>query len=582
VNYSAVTGPSFSTPEKTINILGTRGIPAQHGGFETFAQKLALYLVERGWNVCVYCQVDPDPGEPQKRSTSWNGIELVRIQAKDTAKGTIIYDLKCVIDVANKPGIDLVLGYNTAVFNIWQRVKGRFVAMNMDGLEWKRKKWKLHERIWLFVNELAGSNFSSIAIADHPEIKKSVGSRSFKALQMIPYGADQISNACPSHITELGLEAGKFFVSIARIEPENSILELIKAFEAAELDGYKLVILGKIDQANAFHRQCQQAASENAIFPGAIYDANRVAALRHYCRAYLHGHQVGGTNPSLVEALGASNCVLAHDNHFNRWTAGNSQLYFSSVESCAYHLTKLAQDEPRASSMRQAALQRYHQEFQWDHVLRQYEAMLIEGLQSIEARSHQSRWNSFYTRQFKRIFDLAVILLTAPITVLMVAILALMVRRDGGPAFVGKPHLKRDGTTFICYKLRTTPPPSTPLVTATENHETDTDISSLSSFLRRSKFDELPQLLSVLRNDMSLVGPRPLLPEQLQDYNGSSYDKLKPGVTGLWQVSDGPNLPRQARGEIDDRYAASVSFWQDTKIMIHTLLMMFTWVRSRG
>ena len=581
-----------------LNILGTRGIPASHGGFETFAEKLALHLTGRGWKVCVYCQIDPDPTLPGVFEETWNGITLVKIQAKDTALGSILHDFKSVKHVLGRPGIDLVLGYNTAIFNVAERLHGRHVVMNMDGLEWKRKKWKSYERAWLFFNELVGSNASSAAIADHPEIEKSVKSRSFKSLRMIPYGADRIQHADVSHIKKMGLEPGKYFVSIARPEPENSILELVKAFEAADLNDHKLVVLGKFSAENEFHRDVMDAAGENVVFPGGIYDADHVAALRFYCRTYLHGHQVGGTNPSLVEALGAGNPVLAHDNHFNRWTAGGEQLFFSSVEQCAEHMRSLAAGDSLCETLQMAALRRYERDFRWEDVLGQYEDLLLEGIPATSEGADETsakpgavpepaRWNSTYARLTKRFLDVALVVLTAPIALCLVGLFALLIRRDGGPAFYTHERLGQNGKTFACYKLRSMRQDADHALfeylaknraaklewDTFQKLERDPRVTKLGQFLRRTKADEIPQLLNVLKGEMSLVGPRPMMPDQLPDYTGNSYDKLKPGLTGLWQISGGPALPFDQRGVMDDKYAATLSLWRDVRIMGETVLL---------
>ncbi len=138
---------------------------------------------------------------------------------------------------------------------------------------------------------------------------------------MIPYGADIIGAASDQPVRELGLTPGRYFVSIARVEPENSVLEIVQAHRAAGTDT-DLAVLGRLDPDNAYHRAVRQAGGNRTLYPGAIYEAETVRSLRFHARGYMHGHQVGGTNPSLVEALGAGNAVIAHDNPFNRWTAG--------------------------------------------------------------------------------------------------------------------------------------------------------------------------------------------------------------------------------------------------------------------
>ncbi len=358
-----------------LNILGTRGIPAAHGGFETFAERLALWLVRRGVSVSVYCQSERP--EDRGREDCWRGVRRVHFAPPlGGAAGTMAFDLACIRHVLNRPGVDLVLGYNTAVFSVLQKLRGRRVFMNMDGIEWKRAKWSLPARAWLMLNELVGARICDRPVADHPQIAAHVAARTRREPEMIPYGADVITHADEAPLRWLGLERGRYFLSVARIEPENSILEIVEAFGRADC-GMKLVVLGRVDRANRYHRRVLRAAGPGVLFPGGIYEQEALRALRFHARAYFHGHRVGGTNPSLVEALGAGNAVIAHDNRFNRWTAGAGQRFFSDVEGCAAHVRELARDDVALARARAAARARHARDFRWEEVLTRYEALLF-------------------------------------------------------------------------------------------------------------------------------------------------------------------------------------------------------------
>jgi glycosyltransferase involved in cell wall biosynthesis len=359
-----------------LNILGTRGIPAAHGGFETFAERLALFLVSRGVSVTVYCQSD-DPLDRDGREDDWHGVHRVHFcPSRGGVAGTMQFDLASARHVLGQPGHDLVLGYNTAVFNVLQRLAGRQVYMNMDGVEWKRKKWSAPAKLWLFLNEVIGSNISTAPIADHPEIARHVEKRCRHKAIMIPYGADIIGAASDAPVRELGLVPGRYFISIARVEPENSILEIVRAHRAAETDT-DLAVLGRLDPDNAYHRAVRAAGGNRTLYPGAIYDGETVRSLRFHARGYMHGHQVGGTNPSLVEALGAGNAVIAHDNSFNRWTAGEDQRFFSDTDSCAEHIRAFAGNDLIHYTARMGARQRHARDFRWTNVLASYETLIF-------------------------------------------------------------------------------------------------------------------------------------------------------------------------------------------------------------
>ncbi|WP_191057932.1 DUF1972 domain-containing protein [Geminicoccus harenae] len=367
-------------PAPTLLVLGIRGIPAQHGGFETFAERLALYLVSKRWNVIVYCQKDVAAGSPEDGRITvdqWRGVQRVTIAVGERGSfGTVVFDNRSVHHAARSDGIPLVLGYNTAVLTLKLRLRSRPVIMNMDGIEWKRSKWSRAVRAWFWLNEWIGSLASSLLVADHPEIAEHhARQRSRRNIVMIPYGADVIDQAPVAPLEPLGVAPGKYVISICRIEPENSVLPLIKAFSSSKRN-IKFLCLGTLDSGIPYHRQVREAASDEVIFPGAIYDHDTVRALRFHASVYCHGHTVGGTNPSLVEALGAGNAILAHSNKYNRWTAGREQFYFESEEECRRLFDTILHNDHALSRARAGARARHAAHFMWDGVLTAYEEVL--------------------------------------------------------------------------------------------------------------------------------------------------------------------------------------------------------------
>jgi len=360
---------------KKISTLGTRGVPAAHGGFETFAEFLALYLVDHGWEVTVYCQ--EDKGGTVWEDT-WKGVHRVHIPVKQGgALGTIVFDWKSTLHASRQKKLILTLGYNTAVFGLIYRLKGITNLFNMDGLEWQRDKWSPLGRGWLYLNERMGCLLGNHLIADHPEIKSHLVTRvRSEKVTMIPYGSVRIDQADVTKLQAYELAADGYCIIIARPEPENSILEVVKAF-SARARNLKLVVLGKFfPDENEYHRSVLEAGSDEVIFPGAIYDKEIVNALRFYCRLYIHGHTVGGTNPSLVEALGAGSAVLAHDNRFNRWVAGDGACFFKDEGECADQLDLLLKSKSRIDAMKSSSRDKHAAMFTWDHVLSQYEDLL--------------------------------------------------------------------------------------------------------------------------------------------------------------------------------------------------------------
>ncbi|MCJ2097166.1 DUF1972 domain-containing protein [Methylobacterium sp. J-072] len=355
----------------TLLILGTRGIPAAHGGFETFAERLALYLAGRGWRVGVYCQAEVERVRDRVSTRTWNGIDLITVEvALRGPAATLAFDAICAHDAATRGGVCLVLGYNGAAFLPYLRARGAKILTNMDGIEWRRPKWPLPVRAFFYLSEWIAAWSSQRLVADHPAIADHLARRRPRsAIATIPYGGDPP----PADLAPppLGLEPGRYLVSIARIEPDNNILTLVEAF-SRKPRGMRLVVLGTLKVGNAYHRALEDAAGLEVLMPGAIYDPEMVQSLRVHARAYLHGHTVGGTNPSLVEALWAGNAVIAHDNPFNRGTAGDGQFYFTDGDSCAAAIERVLADDDAVVAAGKAA-RRQAERFRWDDILAAYE-----------------------------------------------------------------------------------------------------------------------------------------------------------------------------------------------------------------
>jgi len=361
--------------EKHLLVLGIRGVPARHGGFETFAEKLSIFLVARGWRVTVYCQ---EEGCGVISESIWQGIRRVHVPVRKKGPlGTVIFDWKSVLHSLSEQGLLLTLGYNTSVFNLLQRFKRKTNIINMDGIEWKRDKWGVAAKSWFWLNERAGCWFGTHLVADHPDIEKHLATRvSRNKIDMIPYGADEVVAGGLEYLERFSLIPDGYSLVVARPEPENNILQMVKAFSSRSR-GHKLVVLGSyILEENTYHKDIVAAASDEVMFPGAIYDQQILTALRFYARFYFHGHTVGGTNPSLVEALGAGNAVIAHDNKFNRWVSRDGAVYFKNLADLMQILDESLSDVSLVASLRRASKRRFKQQFTWVQVLSEYERLL--------------------------------------------------------------------------------------------------------------------------------------------------------------------------------------------------------------
>lgn len=364
---------------RTVRILGTHGVPAAYGGFETAAQYIGAYLQRKGWRVIVYCQLD---GNGPITEDSWQGMERVNIPVDLPGwRGTAKFDLISIKHACQFNDLCLTFGYNTGIYNYRQWLKGIPNIINMDGIEWSRKRWGFLKQAILYINERFAAAFGDALIADHPVIETYLRTRApARKITTITYGADLVTEATTAQVTDLGLEPGRYFTLIARPIPENTILEIVQGF-SAKRRGYRLALLGDYLPDDSYHQAVRAAASDEVAFVGAIYEPERVKALRFHSAAYFHGHTVGGTNPSLVEALAASNPVIAHDNAYNRWVAGDAAVYFDTAASFADQLERVLRDPDKLAAMRAAAHRRFLEEFTWDHVAGQYEQLMLKHLQ---------------------------------------------------------------------------------------------------------------------------------------------------------------------------------------------------------
>jgi glycosyltransferase involved in cell wall biosynthesis len=377
--------PNAASDLRTVRILGTHGVPANYGGFETAAENVGLYLRDQGWRVIIYCQVD---GKGPIRTDTWKGIERVNIPiSREGWLGTSEFDFRSIMHASKFRDVCLTFGYNTAVFNIVQRIKGIRNVINMDGIEWSRARWGKAKQSILWINERIACWVGNDLIADHPVIEEYLATRARRSkLTTITYGAHAVSSASTEPVLARGLVPGEYLTLICRPIPENSILELVQGF-SAEHRGHTLVVLGNYTpDSDEYHRRVMEAASDEVVFPGGIYDPTELAALRFHASGYLHGHTVGGTNPSLVEAMAVGNPVLAHDNAYNRWVVGAGALYFSTADDAAVAITRLLADPVLRRTLGEASRARHAEEFTWEHIGGQYESLLDRQLSPVRSR----------------------------------------------------------------------------------------------------------------------------------------------------------------------------------------------------
>lgn len=358
-------------PKKIVRLLGTRGLPARHGGFETCVEHLAPFLRDSGWKVVVYCQHESVARRRIVSSYS-DGIELVNIYVRGSGVwSTVKFDVMSMLHALRRKGVLLSFGYPTAFLFLFPLIFRRKHVVNMDGIEWKRSQFGLLGCCANYVNEWIAALTSSVIVADHPEIARHLATRvSGEKIVTIPYGADATELVSAQVLDEFEIRPDEYAIIVARPVPDNGILELVSAFSECRR-GKKLLVLGDFSSPNRYQQKVLAAASDEVVFVGAIYDRHRVHTLRKLARFYMHGHTVGGTNPSLLEALAAGAATLAHDNVFNRWVAGDSALYYKSPQMGAELIKRLFDDDTLILRLRQnAEIER--RRFAWDEICQQY------------------------------------------------------------------------------------------------------------------------------------------------------------------------------------------------------------------
>jgi glycosyltransferase involved in cell wall biosynthesis len=313
-----------------IAILGTRGVPNNYGGFEQFAEILSTELSSRGLDVVVY-----NPHFHPYRKDTFGNVKIVRKYSPENLIGSaanFIYDWLCLKD-AQKRRIDIALelGYQSAAISYLLVQKGKMkIITNMDGLEWKRAKWNSFVKYLTRKFEKLAVKRSDELVADNIGIAEYLREEYGAKCHYIAYPADLVEKFDPGTPSEFELKTQKYYLVISRLEPENNLEMILDGFIESGSD-LPLLIIGNHQTKYGSFLKNKYVENNNIIFYGGLYNKQKLDDLRHFCRMYFHGHSVGGTNPSLLEAMAAQSFIVAHDNAFNRSVLGNEHEYFHSL-----------------------------------------------------------------------------------------------------------------------------------------------------------------------------------------------------------------------------------------------------------
>ena len=359
--------------------MGTRGVPATYGGFETAVEEIGKRLAARGHEVVVYCR------NPGQTITEYQGMQLVNLPAirhriTETLSHTALSAARTII--RDKPKADAALVLNAAnapLIGPLQRA-GIPVAIHLDGLESTREKWRGAGSRYYRWAEKTAVRRGDVVIADAQAIADHVLETYGRTCRVIAYGADVIDPG-GDRLAELGLVRRDYHLIVARMEPENHILEAVHGYRASE-ETRPLVVVGSAPYSQWYIDKVHAAAAEDPRirFLGGIYDAKLLDQLYANSRTYIHGHSVGGTNPSLLRAMGAGAAVLAFDCEFNREVTANQALYWCDADHLTELLDEIAEGELDGELLEIGRLgqQRVAQVYRWDSVADAYEQMLVE------------------------------------------------------------------------------------------------------------------------------------------------------------------------------------------------------------
>ena len=353
-----------------IALVGTRGIPARYGGFETFAEELSVRLVERGHEVLVYCRSRCEL--PRHRGVELQYLPTIRHKYLDTLVHTFFSTLHLL---RHRTDVALYCNAANAIFTILPRVMGIPVALNVDGIERKRKKWNLAARAWYRVSEYLSTIFPDTFVTDAEAIRAYYREQYRRDSHFIPYGADVERVETQNAVIELGLTPLRYFLYVSRMEPENHALQVREAFEQIPTD-MKLALVGDAPYADEYIARVRDTRDPRVVIPGAIYGLG-YRELGSWCFAYLHATEVGGTHPALIEAMGRGCVVIYHDTVENREVCADAGLpYQDDAGLIARMREAIAMGEIERERYRAKAVARVRERYNWDTVTTQYETLL--------------------------------------------------------------------------------------------------------------------------------------------------------------------------------------------------------------
>ena len=353
-----------------IGILGTRGIPNNYGGFEQFAEYFSVYLKEKGHDVYVYSSSTHTYQEKQ-----YKGVNIIHCKDPEHKIGTVgqfVYDFYCIHD-ARKRNFDVILQLGYTSSSVWRRYlpKRSMIVTNMDGLEWKRTKFSRKVQKFLKYAESLGVKGSHHLIADSLGIQDYLKETYNVESRYIPYGSTVFDDPDRETLSEYKIEPYSYHMLIARMEPENSIETILDGYvESGSNEPFLVVGKHDVNKFGAYLKD-KFKGYQNVRFLGGIYDLEKLNNLRYFSKLYFHGHTVGGTNPSLLEAMGSNALIVAHNNKFNAAILEQDGLYFRNKEEVSGVINEVKNKEAFSGYLANNT-NKIKEKFNWDLINKSY------------------------------------------------------------------------------------------------------------------------------------------------------------------------------------------------------------------
>jgi glycosyltransferase involved in cell wall biosynthesis len=357
-----------------IAIIGTRGIPARYGGFETCVDEVSTRLVERGHSVSVYCR----KGNYNYTNDHYRGVNLVvlptiRLKSMDTITHS---GLSAIHLLFSRWDVVHIYGLGNAIYLVLLKLLGLNTVISVDGLEWNRKKWGAFARLWFRFSEFIVKKYADRVIADSGVIKKYYKEKHDINAEYIPYGA-YVEDAGSNGFHEEALEREKYVLFVGRLAPEKGVHFLIKAFKNVKTD-MKLVIVGDDPYNRKYVESLKRNDDDRIMFLGYVY-GDRYASLCQNAYVYVQPSELEGTSPALLAAMGYGCCVLVNGIDENIETIGDAGIFYKKnvVEELARNLQYLTENPEVVAQYRLKAADRVKSHYNWDSISESVEELFM-------------------------------------------------------------------------------------------------------------------------------------------------------------------------------------------------------------